>query len=232
MRLQFLGDYPDAFKWDALHWMCTRSFARFDSLLIVPMLTPDEPESTHGGSSPDGFPCRPFIKTFLRRLRDERSLRPLSELGTLNEPRFEVIVHPDPLPIGNAFRRYHYWGPVCTQMRADQIVFMDPDNGFETKSQRARKHFRHDEAARVMSAMPESSALVVYQHWRRQRWHEAFSEIADDADYAETVSAVYLKDLALVAMSKNSVTGQRINAVLEDYKRHNPLVGLWSANLL
>ncbi len=34
MRLQLLGDGPDAFKWDVVHWLCTRSTPPFTHLLF------------------------------------------------------------------------------------------------------------------------------------------------------------------------------------------------------
>ena len=46
MKLQYLGDARDAFRWDLLHWMCTRSSPCFRELVFVPMLTPDVQAST------------------------------------------------------------------------------------------------------------------------------------------------------------------------------------------
>ena len=36
MKLQYLGDSRDAFKWDLLHWLCTRAEPAFARLLFVP----------------------------------------------------------------------------------------------------------------------------------------------------------------------------------------------------
>jgi hypothetical protein len=41
MKLQYLGDSRDAFKWDLLHWLCTRAEPAFARLLFVPLLTSD-----------------------------------------------------------------------------------------------------------------------------------------------------------------------------------------------
>jgi hypothetical protein len=41
VKLQYLGDSRDAFKWDLLHWLCTRAEPAFARLLFVPLLTPD-----------------------------------------------------------------------------------------------------------------------------------------------------------------------------------------------
>jgi len=41
LKLQYLGDSRDAFKWDLLHWLCTRAEPAFARLLFVPLLTAD-----------------------------------------------------------------------------------------------------------------------------------------------------------------------------------------------
>jgi len=41
VKLQYLGDSRDAFKWDLLHWLCTRAEPAFARLLFVPLLTAD-----------------------------------------------------------------------------------------------------------------------------------------------------------------------------------------------
>jgi hypothetical protein len=39
MRVQLLGDGSDAFKWDLVHWLCTRSEPAYSHLVFVPMLS-------------------------------------------------------------------------------------------------------------------------------------------------------------------------------------------------
>jgi len=41
VKLQYLGDSRDAFKWDLLHWLCTRAEPAFARLLFVALLTAD-----------------------------------------------------------------------------------------------------------------------------------------------------------------------------------------------
>ena len=83
MRVQLLGDGPDAFKWDLVHWLCTRSEPAYSHLLFVPMLRPDERGSREGRKPHEQFNCRPEIRVFLRRLRAERSLDAVRGLGSL-----------------------------------------------------------------------------------------------------------------------------------------------------
>src|SRR5271166_4532671 len=81
MKLQYLGDSRDAFKWDLLHWMCTESSPPFSELVFVPLLTPDE-GSNEGRTSDLRFPCRDFVRSFLASLRNEpRTLERIPGLG-------------------------------------------------------------------------------------------------------------------------------------------------------
>ena len=41
MKLQYLGDSRDAFKWDLLHWLYTRAEPASARLLFVPLPTTD-----------------------------------------------------------------------------------------------------------------------------------------------------------------------------------------------
>ena len=73
MKLQYLGDSRDAFKWDLLHWICTTT--NFSKLVFVPLLTSDIEGSNEGLIPHHRFRCQPFIRPFLDSLKVEpRSL--------------------------------------------------------------------------------------------------------------------------------------------------------------
>ena len=40
-KLQYLGDSRNAFKWDLLHWLCTRAEPAFARLVFSSLLTAD-----------------------------------------------------------------------------------------------------------------------------------------------------------------------------------------------
>lgn len=75
MKVQYLGDARDAFKWDLLHWLCTRAEPAFERLVFVPLLTPDVPGSREGRVPQRLFKSRGCIAPFVESLRTEpRSL--------------------------------------------------------------------------------------------------------------------------------------------------------------
>jgi hypothetical protein len=86
MKLQYLGDSRDAFKWDLLHWLCTRAEPAFARLLFVPLLTPDDAEPRDGRTPHAWFPCQPPIRPFVAGLAAApRSLERIAALGGLED---------------------------------------------------------------------------------------------------------------------------------------------------
>jgi hypothetical protein len=86
MKLQYLGDSRDAFKWDLLHWLCTRAEPAFARLLFVPLLTPDDAVPRDGRTPHAWFPCRPLIRPFVAGLAAApRSLERIAALGGLED---------------------------------------------------------------------------------------------------------------------------------------------------
>src|SRR5262245_44129950 len=95
MKLQYLGDYRDAFKWDLLHWTCTQARPRFGKLVFVPFLTPDDAVPRDGQIPHTRFEARPFIDDFVARLGETpRTLERIERLGTqAAEAVFEITIH-------------------------------------------------------------------------------------------------------------------------------------------
>ena len=219
MKLQFLGDVRDAFKWDLLHWLCTRSEPPFAHLLYVPMLTPDDPHSRDGQISHHRFPCRTEISKFVTSLAEApRTLSRVKTLGEVcSEPRFSVEVYKADEHIGTGTKRNGYWADLPRFLRPNSLVFFDPDNGFETEKQVGPKWVRHCEVCDLVSRLHPDSAAVVYQHRPHKKWDAVFASLAGHTRYAENVVAIREGNLALVAMSNDITTGVRLIAALRSY---------------
>jgi len=111
MRLQFLGDVRDAFKWDLLHWICTKSSPRFDKMFYVPMFNYDDPKQNHGNVPNHHFECRKFIRPFLNELKKvPRTLERISELGSIepNTQPFHVDILSANKYLGKGTKRKEY----------------------------------------------------------------------------------------------------------------------------
>ncbi len=79
MKLQYLGDSKDSFKWD-YHDYVTNALG-FKVLNILLMMTDDD-NTNEGKTKPDWFPARSEIIQFCHELREERAISKIMSLPT------------------------------------------------------------------------------------------------------------------------------------------------------
>lgn len=227
MKLQYLGDARDAFKWDLLHWICTRSSPPFNELYFVPLLTPHKEGSNEGHTPHHWFKCREFVRPFLESLKVEpRSLNRIDALGTVepNITPFRVSTFGTDKCIGPGSQRADYWSSFKPERLANTVVFFDPDNGFETKTQRGTKWIRHTELRELFSRLPETSVAVVYQHRPRRTWDDLFADLNENLGYVYTAVAAHESNLAFVAMAGTASGGKRVLSAIQSYAAEHPIV--------
>jgi hypothetical protein len=227
MKLQYLGDSRDAFKWDFLHWICTRSSPHFEELAVVPMLTPDIEKSNDGKTPHQRFACRDFIRSFVVSLkREPRSLKRIEALGNAqsNTPSFRVSLFAPSDFIGSGNQRRQYWATFEPEKYSNAVVFFDPDNGFETKTQRGEKWIHHLEMKLFLSRLPNTSVAVVYQHRPHRKWADVFAGLKNSLSYAHTVIVAREGNLAFVAMAGNASAGRRAFDAFTNYADEHPVV--------
>ncbi len=219
MRLQFLGDSRDAFKWDLLQWLVTRAQPPFSQLLFVPMLTPDVPGSRHGRTPAARFPARPVVLDFVGQLRGTpEGVEAVRRLGRIEAgSTFEVRIHAPRSFVPEGPARPQYWQDLEPAGLENTLVFLDPDNGFETKSQKGDRWVLDAEIHHLLNALPASSAVVVYQQRPRLPWREVFRILAPRLDYAVYASAVHNAALAFVLLAGGRAAAERLNGAALGY---------------
>lgn len=225
MRLQLLGDGPDAFKWDFVHWLCTRSIPPYSHLVFVPMLRPDEAGSTEGQTPHERFNCRPEIRRFVSLLRSRKSLDDMRDLGSLDpERRFEVVIWPPADRYIGAGVRAEYWTASTLDGFSNVLTFIDPDTGFETKTQDGEKWVRHYEVKRLLDG-GECDGIIVYQHRpQRQRWDHVFAKLYPRLGYATYIAAVFDSNVAFVLLARTEKAAARLGAAARAYcERHGSI---------
>jgi hypothetical protein len=224
MKLQYLGDYRDAFKWDLLHWLCTTSDNNAISLLFVPLLTPDDPNPRDGQIPHNRFLARPMVQQFVAGLKNNsRGLGAIVDLGKLDPVKqFSVSVHAPARYVASGRDRADYWQGIHHQSRG--IVFLDPDNGFETNTRKGAKWVRHDEVRSLLEKLPESSAVVVYQHRPRRTWEEVFGDLAKELRYATHALAVYDSSLAFIIIGNPGAVVCRLSEAAIKYAQQHSSV--------
>jgi len=102
------------------------------------------------------------------------------------------------------------------------LVFLDPDNGFETRTRRGPKWVRHVEVKWLVEQLPESAAVAVYQHRPRRRWGDLFADLATRLDYAPNVQVVYEANLAFLVLSRARGTAERLARAAIGYCEGRP----------
>ena len=139
MKLQYLGDSKDALKWDFLDYLASEQ--DFPLLRILWMMTP--PENTQEGSThPTLFPARHPVLDLCHRLRDTRDPGLLAERPVATGARY-AVEYTDPTKMFDSESRATYFDTTLGSER--QLLFLDPDNGFEPKHC-TEKHGRYSEA--------------------------------------------------------------------------------------
>lgn len=227
MKLQYLGDYRDAFKWDLLHWLCTRSDPTFTSLAFVPLLTPDDPVRKDGQIHHTLFRARPEIHRFVEGLqKNADGLNAIQTLGRIEQGRqFSVTLYGPTAYVPKRSIRRQYWSAFDPKACAETIVFLDPDNGFETKTRRGTKWVLHEEVKWLLVDLPETAAVIVYQHRPRFRpWGQVFRDLAACLSYTAQADAVFEADLAFVLLARSPATFGRIAAAAQAYAEGHPKV--------
>lgn len=226
MKLQYLGDSRDAFKWDLLHHLCKTSSPPFRHLLFIPLLTPDDQIPRHGKTPHSRFAFQAPIRGFLSQLASsKRDLNLVHALGAIDgTPRFQVSTPPGSRIIQNGAGRASYWKAWPEVRWTDALVFFDPDNGFETKTQKGGKWIRHNEIAAILPALGPEGAVIVYQHRpQRQTWDTVFATLMPRLDYVDWSAAVYEANLGFVILGAAPAM-RRITPVAESYANNRERV--------
>jgi hypothetical protein len=213
MKRQYLGDSKDSFKWDYLHFLVEA--LGYGQLKIAWMMTPDD-DGPDGKTPPELFPARPEILCFCKSLRSSRDPALLTRLPATTGARYAISFH-DPDENLNSSNRDSYFSAVETA--SDQLLFLDPDNGFEPERSFSEKHVCYSEIDRIIKAMSPGSLVTVFQHHRRKNFPEDFARIRERLHSGHS-SAIYWHSLMFVSVSSSPETIYRVCVSNREYARH------------
>jgi len=216
MKLQYLGDSKDSFKWDFHDFLV--DFLSFERLNIVLMMTPDD-GGNHGSSKPSQYPARPEIIELCHSLRDNRRLTDLHRLPIVCKSGYAVQLHSED-HIDSGLRRRVYFDGFSRD--TDQVVLVDPDNGFEPQKSYSDKHLLFSELDSILSQISERSVVSVFQHFRRKKFEVDFSEIRDKIHSGYSV-AVYWHSLMFVLVARSLETRDQLIRAAEAYACQRPV---------
>lgn len=216
MKRQYLGDSKDSFKWDYHHFLIEA--LGYSQLKIAWMMTPDD-DGPDGKTQPELFPARPEIIHFCNRLRLTRDPALLSELPATTGARYAVRFHNPDDSLNDSNRDLYFSG---IETGPDQVLFLDPDNGFEPERSFSEKHVRYSDVDRILKTISPRSVVTVFQHHRRKQFSEDFARIRERllSGYS---TAIHWHSLMFVELSSSSETIRRVREINRDYARHRPV---------
>jgi hypothetical protein len=216
VKLQYLGDSKDSFTWDYHDYLAQELC--YPLLNIALMMTPDD-ASNDGKSHPSLFRARHEIVEFCEQLRAERSLDALRRLPETTGSRYTVKLHNESVFITNQNRSQYFLG-LSTETR--QLLFLDPDNGFEPEKSYSKKHVLYSDIASLLEHISDDSVISVFQHFRRKSFVKDFAIIKQRL-YSGYATAIYWHSLMFVAIGKSQKVIAQVSEANKKYSRTYPV---------
>jgi hypothetical protein len=196
LKRQYLGDARDAFKWEYQDHL-TRHLG-YSRLQIVPMLTEDD-ATNEGMTHPSRYPAADAFRVFCLKLRRSRALVDLHDLPTLMPGDYQVLLH-RPDEVFSESGRAAYFSDI--NGASDQVVFVDPDIGFEPKG-RYEKHVAFADITAILDQVSYDSVVSVYQHQRQgESYIDTIADIRRRLPMDHCV-AIYGHHVMFVAISRS-----------------------------
>lgn len=216
MKLQYLGDSKDGFKWDYHDYLVEA--LGYGILNVVLMMTPDD-GGKQGSSKASRYPARPSVIGFCEELKESRVLTNIRELPEATSSDYVVELHSEDY-LNSHDRRREYFDDFSPA--DDQVVLVDPDNGLEPRKSFSDKHLLFSELDHVLGQLSERSVVSVFQHFRRKPFERDFVEI-EKRILSGYSTAVYWHSLMFVLVTRSKDVLEQLVRVNEFYASERPV---------
>ena len=219
MKLQYLGDSKDSFKWDYHDYLVSE--LGYPRINIILMLTPDD-HSHDGKTRPELYPARESVILFCQRLREEQNIQLLYKLPKATRASYLVDLHKPDIYFDHQNRREYFYG---LANKGNCLFLLDPDNGFEPERSSNNKHVLYSDINAILNQMSEKSVISVFQHFRRIPFDRDFVRIKERVA-SDHVAAVYWHFLMFIAIAKTKETILKVITANYQYSQKYPVVRL------
>jgi len=220
MKIQYLGDSKDCFKWD--HHDYLTSVLGYKVLNILLMMTPDD-NSNDGKTKPDWFPARKEIIEFCKNLSSNRDLHDIKSLHLRTGSKYSVNLHKPKEYVSKKDRHLYFTDLASNE---NQIVFLDPDNGFEPERSFSEKHVRYSEVFSILGQISSKSIVTVFQHFRYIKFIQDFKRIRqrlNDSRIPVHTTEIFWNQLMFVLISKSKQIIRRVHSMNKAYSSMYPV---------
>jgi len=216
MKLQYLGDSKDSFKWDYHDFLVSE--LNYPLFNIALMMTPDD-GGNDGKTPPSLFPARQEVIEFCQYLKENRSINSIKVLPQTTGASYQVKLHKNSMYITNSNRAEYFSGLNGAE---NQVLFLDPDNGFEPEKSINDKHVSYSDISRILEQVSENTVVSIFQHHRRKSFPDDFARIKQRLK-SGCATAIYWHSLMFVAISKSEKTIMQVASVNKKYAATNPV---------
>ncbi|HMK43660.1 MAG TPA: hypothetical protein VK445_05940 [Dissulfurispiraceae bacterium] len=110
MKLQYLGDSRDSFKWDYHDYLTTK--LNYPLFNVALMLTPDD-KTNEGATKPHIYKSRPEIIDFCHCLKRSKDIQQIKQLPARTGAAYEISLHKNTTEISNKNRNEYFSGIIC-----------------------------------------------------------------------------------------------------------------------
>ncbi|MDH3345999.1 MAG: hypothetical protein OEL75_02325 [Kiritimatiellaceae bacterium] len=216
MKVQYLGDSRDSFKWD-YHDFLT-SALEYPMLNVILMLTPDD-NSSEGQTHPENYPARKCTIDFCHDLQEHRNLQLIQKLPFIAGSKYTVDLHKAETHLTRSNRR-EYFSDICREKQ--QVLFLDPDNGFEPEKSNNVKHVLYSDIDAILDEVSEETVISVFQYFRRIPFNSDFARIKQRL-LSGSATAIYWHSLMFVAISRSKNIIDKVHDINQRYARQYPV---------
>jgi len=216
MKLQYLGDSKDSFKWDYHDFLAEAlKVPAFDVLF---MMTPDD-GGLDGKTHPSLFPARQEIVDFCHEVRSSRSIEKVKLLPQFTNAKYHVNIHRKEQHFTHKDRREYFEALPCN---AGKLLFLDPDNGFEPEKSCGEKHISYKDIHNLLCQLPHEAVISVFHHFRRIPFANDFKRIKERLGDCHA-TAIYWHSLMFVAVSKSKEAIACVTDANRSYSENYPV---------
>lgn len=186
------------------------------------MMTPDD-KTNDGKTKPDWFPARKQVIDFCNNLRAKRDIQDIKNMPSRIGSTYCVNLHKSNEYIKRNSRKLYFTGLTNDEK---QIVFLDPDNGFEPERSFNEKHVRYSEIFSILEQISFESIVSVFQHFRRIKFIQDFRRIRQRINDFRTpvhTTAIFWHQLMFVLISKSEQIIRRVHSINKAYSSMYPI---------
>ena len=222
MNQQFFGDNRDLFTYDLIFAIMSRAKPRLKSFMLVPMLTGYRPSEK---DSVAGMKNKKLMRSFNKFTGGKGALKYYREIqGYFESGDINVTIFPD-FEFSHK-NRARYFKKMSAHMPKRSLIFLDPDTGIQADGKAEKQHLKFSELQEIYNQVDDSSVLMVYQHFYRDRKNPtdfpAHMAALVEKQTKEKPLVISDNSIMFLFLTKDEKLKKNLGTVLNDYKKQYP----------